>query len=175
MALAGTIAYDTIDGVLVERHVSIKSGFVGGQLSFAMNAAAKARNAGLTFPSDVGYEIFGGSNPLRFPDVSFISAERLSPDETSRTFFRIPPDIVAEVVSPSDRANEVESKALGWIAAGAQLVWVLFPGSQTIHVYRADGHDEILGPDDTLSGEGLLPGFEINVSELIPLEITLSG
>jgi Uma2 family endonuclease len=37
------------------------------------------------------------------------------------------PDLVVEVVSPSDRASEVSAKAATWLDAGVRLVWVADP------------------------------------------------
>jgi Uma2 family endonuclease len=169
-----SVAHDLIDGRLVERRVSVKSALIAGELNVALREAARATGAGRTFPSEAGYEIFGEPNPLKFADVSFVRAERITQEELQRTFLTIPPDIAAEVVSPSDRAYDVEAKARDWIAAGARLVWVLFPETQTVHVYRADGRDEILGPEDALTGEDVLPGFRVEVRELLPREISLA-
>ena len=171
---AGTVAYDVVDGITVDRRVSIRSGLVAGELNIALAAAARATSAGRTFPSDVGYAIFEPPHRIKFPDVSFVRAERLSADELHKTFFEIAPDIAAEVVSPSDRAADVESKAQDWINAGTRLVWVLFPDTQSVHVHRLDGPAAILGPADTLRGDGILPGFEFPVSALMPLEIPLT-
>jgi Uma2 family endonuclease len=166
------VVHDVIDGRRVERRVSVRSALIAGELNVALREAARATGAGRTFPSDAGYEIFGEPNPLKFADVSFVRAERLTQEELRRTFLQVPPDIAAEVVSPSDRAYDVEAKARDWIRAGARLVWVLFPETQTVHVYRADGRDEILGPEDTLTGEDVLPGFRAEVRDLLPGELS---
>ena len=45
------------------------------------------------------------------------------------------PDLVVEVISPSDWHDEVNAKLNEWLEAGAQMVWVIDPVQQTIHAY----------------------------------------
>jgi Uma2 family endonuclease len=71
-----------------------------------------------------------------------------------------------EVVSPGDTAGEVEEKVQMWLAHGASLVWVIYPATRTVTVYRRDGSATALHDDDLLDGEGVLPSFSFAVSRL---------
>jgi Uma2 family endonuclease len=48
------------------------------------------------------------------------------------------------------------------------LVWVIYPHSRTVMVYRDDGSVSLLRETDELSGEDIIPGFRCPVRELFP-------
>jgi Uma2 family endonuclease len=81
-------------------------------------------------------------------------------------YFPGPPDLAVEVVSPSDRAADVQQKVQAWLQHGAQLVWVVEPKSQTISIYRPDGSATVLQSSATLEGDPVLPGFRYDVRRL---------
>ncbi len=80
----------------------------------------------------------------------------------------IAPDIVAEVVSPHEDAENVETKIREYFAAGVRLVWVAYPLTRTVHIYRPDGSAAVLDERGTISGEDVLPGLEIPVASIFP-------
>jgi len=47
-----------------------------------------------------------------------------------------------------------------------RLVWVVDSEKRTARVYRADGSEALLGTNETLDGEGVLPGFRCPLAEL---------
>ncbi len=102
---------------------------------------------------------------VRAPDFAFTRQER-APKERSRQFSRVVPDLVLEVLSPTDTPEAVQDKIQEWLEAGVQVVWVADPEQRTITVYRADGSIETLTENDTLTGEPVLPGFRLPVSEV---------
>jgi Putative restriction endonuclease len=52
--------------------------------------------------------------------------------------------------------------------AGGRLVWVIYPESRTVSVYRGDGSASRLHEDAVLSGEDVIPGFRCEVGSLFP-------
>ena len=105
---------------------------------------------------------------VRKPDVSFIRAGRLPGDVLPSGFVRIAPDLAVEVVSPNDLAPELDEKLEDYQKAGVRLVWVIYPESRTVSVYRGDGSASRLHQDDVLSGEDVIPGFRCEVGSLFP-------
>ena len=49
---------------------------------------------------------------------------------------------------------------------GVRLGWLIDPKNRKVYVYRANGETEILQNPEKLSGEDVLVGFELNVSEI---------
>ena len=100
------------------------------------------------------------------PDTAFIRKERLSPDLPDEGFCPIAPDLVVEVLSPSESLATAQEKAREWLAGGATLVWLIDPKRRVVEVWRREGLMRTLGDDETLSGEEVLPGFAFPVREL---------
>ncbi len=69
------------------------------------------------------------------------------------------PDLVVEILSPGDRPGEVLGKVADWLSAGTRLVWVVDPERRLARVYRAEGAEAIVTPDQVLQGEDVVPGF----------------
>jgi Uma2 family endonuclease len=71
-----------------------------------------------------------------------------------------------EVVSPSDTFSDVMKKAQSYIAAGVRLVWVVDPETKQAHVFRPGKAMVTLAAQEALSGEDVLPGFALPLTEI---------
>ena len=80
------------------------------------------------------------------------------------------PDLAVEIVSPSNSVKELRRKAAIYLQNGTQLVWIVMPGKNSVEVCRMkDGAGmtrEIVESTGTLSGEQVLPGFELGLPRL---------
>ena len=116
--------------------------------------------------AETGFLLRRDPDTVRAPDLAFTCTERLPPrPETG--FSDIIPDLVVEVVSPSDRASEVTKKALVWLRAGVRLVWVIDPEAEVVTIHRdGDVIGLLQGPDAMLSGEDVLPGFTARIADI---------
>ncbi|MCS7208548.1 MAG: Uma2 family endonuclease [Fimbriimonadales bacterium] len=122
---------------------------------------------GEVFGAETGFTIQhpDGTETVLAPDIAFIAKERL-PDDLPDTFWRIPPDLVVEIRSESESRSDMQKKIALWLEGGARLVWYVDPFRQQVGVHRADGTSQTLGVSDTLSGEEVLPGFELPVRRI---------
>jgi len=120
------------------------------------------RGLGVVFSAETGFVIqhADGTESVLAPDMAYIAAERI-PDALPEGFWRIPPDLVVGIRSRSESQREVAQKTAMWLEAGVQLVWNVDPYRQLVSVHRANGTAQTLRLDDTLSGEDVLPGFEL--------------
>ncbi|MCH8311162.1 MAG: Uma2 family endonuclease [Chloroflexi bacterium] len=76
------------------------------------------------------------------------------------------PDLAVEVVSPSDTAAEVNAKVEEYLKAGTRLVWVVYPDSRSVMVYRSLREVELLREGDELDGRPVFEDFHVLVDEL---------
>jgi Uma2 family endonuclease len=97
--------------------------------------------------------------------VAFVRADRI-PSGGVKGFFQGAPDIVAEVVSPTDRASEVAGKVQEWLQAGCLMVWVIDPENQTVAVHRIRKEIAVLVTGDSLTGGDVLPEFSMPVAKV---------
>ena len=125
---------------------------------------------GKAFDSSTIFALPNGSR--RSPDVSWVKLERwedLTPKE-KRGFPPIAPDFVIELVSPSDLTNQryedLQAKMNEYLDNGVNLGWLIEPSAKTVEIYRPNKQVEILNNPPTLSGEDILPGFTLDLSEI---------
>ncbi|HEY3787327.1 MAG TPA: Uma2 family endonuclease [Urbifossiella sp.] len=159
---------ELVHGELREINVSKEASRISGRLYFALEAFVRMGHPGWVYPEGTSYRCFPDDpKGYRRADASFISIDRMPlatyEDEGHCT---TAPDLVVEVISPNDLAEELEEKREEWLAAGVKLVWIVSPTAKTIQVYRADGTSSLLRAADTLTAESVLPGFSCSVSEL---------
>jgi Uma2 family endonuclease len=111
-----------------------------------------------------GFVLQRHPDTLLGPDLSFVQAVHVPADESA--YPELAPDLVVEVVSPSQSGPSIEEKVAINLAAGVRLVWVIDPEQKTVHVHRPDGNQQRLSEEDVLDGEDVLPGFQLAVSQV---------
>lgn len=153
------------DGSLRERNMGMESDEISGAFLQYLREHVVPRGLGIVFGGGTGLQIHP-DRPKRIPraDAGFISASRLPGGRPVKGHLRAAPELVIEVVSPGDTVDEVETKVAEYLAAGVLIVWVAKPTSRTVDVWRSDGSFSRLTTADALSGEDVLPGFELPVS-----------
>ncbi len=105
---------------------------------------------------------------VRRPDLSIFLGERSKQFDLNQIPVPFAPDIAVEVLSASERAIDVNRKALDYLAAGTREVWLLDNTNGEIFV-QTDADIRLLRGKDILESP-LLPGFAPAVSDLqIPL------
>lgn len=121
---------------------------------------------GEVYAAETGFTIAQNPDTVRAPDVTFVAKERIPMEGEPRGFWVIAPDLVAEIISPSDRASDVQDKVTDYLTAGVRLVWLVDPQARTVTVYQSLHRIQILLAEETLTGEDVLPGFELPLSQL---------
>src|SRR6478609_9348662 len=121
--------YELIDGELKEKEVGFKSLWIAGKISERLNAHFFPRDA-VAAVEPMTY-CFGRSNHGRKPDVALVSLDKLPSREMPEGDLRVVPDLVVEVLSPSNSGFEIEVKLDEYLAAGIPLVWIVHPDRRT--------------------------------------------
>lgn len=142
-----------------------EQGEVTMNLAGPLHQHVRSNNLGVVYAAETGFKLESDPDTVRAPDVAFVRRERI--EETGRRAGYRPgaPDLVVEVLSPSDRTKQVEEKVEQWIETGAKLVWVVSPKMHTVRVYRSETDIVTLTEKDTLDGGDVVPGFEIKIAE----------
>ena len=150
--------------------MGLESSEIAARIIFLISLYLRDHPGGHVFGSDAGYTCFPDSpGKLRKPDVSLICSGRLPDNRAPRGYSAIAPDLVVEVVSPGDLAEEVEEKVAEYLSAGVPLVWVVYPPTRTVRVHRQKaspfGTVSDLMDADTLDGNPVLPDFSCQVRD----------
>jgi Uma2 family endonuclease len=140
---------------------------VSANLLGEMTPHVRRNRLGICGTAGSGVLLRRGPDTVRAPDVWFVRADR-APAEAADEFFPGSPDLAVEVLSPSDRFGPVVQKARDYLAAGTRLVWVIDPKGRTAAIFHADGSARLLGEEDALDGEDVLPGFSVTLRDLLP-------
>ena len=159
--------YELIEGVLNEMsppgtahgHTAMRAGAI-------LFNFVHQRDLGEVFAAETGFILSTNPDTVRAPDAAFVAAERLPTGDLPVGYLRLAPDLVVEVVSPSDTASELQSKVFTWLDAGCRLVWVVFPTTRSVTVYRSKENVRVLTEEDTLDGSPVFQGFRAEVREL---------
>jgi Uma2 family endonuclease len=136
-----------------------RHGRIAGRVFRYIDRHVEKQRLGVVYAAETGYVVARSPDTIKCPDVSFVRAERVASHDEDEYFES--PDLAVEVLSPSNRASDVEAKVATWLHAGARSVWVVRPGSRSISIFHDDGSVAEIGPDDVLSDESVLPGFAL--------------
>jgi Uma2 family endonuclease len=131
-------------------------------ISLLRSHAAK-NMLGKVISGEAGFVISRDPDTVRVPDVAFVRQDRQP--KLPEKYFPGAPDLAVEVISPTDRIEDVDDKTQQWLDAGTALVWVVWPRTRSVTVHRAGAEPRILHEQDAITGEEVLPGFQCPVAE----------
>jgi len=106
-----------------------------------------------------------GEHSARGADVCFFSYNRLPKNVPTPRVADVPPELVIEVRSPTDRMKAIAEKIDEYLEAGVDVVVLLEPAVQVATVFRKDADQRQLSSKDELSLPDVLPGFSVRVGQ----------
>lgn len=161
---------ELVDGELSEMPpAGLEHGDVGVGLTTELRNHVRPRRLGRVFGPDTGFRIFPDRHLAYAPDVSFVTAERIATVEDYTKMGRLAPDLVVEVVSPSDRSADVLDKVRNYLLAGVRLVWIVDPRKRSVTAYVPDREPRVYPEHDILDGGDVLPEFRLPVADIFDL------
>ncbi|MEG4560552.1 MULTISPECIES: Uma2 family endonuclease [unclassified Microcoleus] len=102
---------------------------------------------------------------VRRPDVAYLTAELVAQFGDVPTLPQSPP-LIAEIVSPTDIAEEIFLKAQEYLDSGCLEAWIVFPESRWILI-MTQTQKLTFNLGSTVSTQLVLPGFSVAVDELL--------
>jgi Uma2 family endonuclease len=151
--------------LIVREPPGYQHGLVAFAVATRIGEFVRANNLGVVVAAETGFKLFSNPDTVRAADAAYVSHQR-APIPPPLGYLELAPDLAVEVVSPSDRAGEIQAKVSDWLNAGSRLVWVIDPARKRTVVYRADGSVDLLANRDALSGEDVLPGFSCPLEDI---------
>ena len=118
---------------------------------------------GVVFDSSTCFQLPNGGT--RSPDVAWVSDDRWNAltKEQKQKFPPLAPDFVLELMSPSDRRQDLQEKMLEYQRSGVRLGWLINPSAQEIEIYSS-AQCVLLQSPTVVSGDPVLPGFTLDLS-----------
>ncbi|RRB04851.1 Uma2 family endonuclease [Larkinella rosea] len=152
--------------IIVMPNTGGKTGSLNSEINTDVTIWNRQKKNGRVFDSSTPFYLPDGST--RSPDVAWVHSERWNKltEREQEQFPPICPDFVIELVSATDSLKVAKSKMSDvWIANGCRLAWLIDPKTATTYIFRANGEIQIVsGFDKVLSGEEVLPGFELELA-----------
>ncbi len=159
--------YEVINGELFmsppprARHQRILMRLVDHLLAFL-----RLHQVGEVLVAPVGVHLPNHTVPLQ-PDIVFIGSERL--DIIDEDYIEGAPDLVMEILSPSDWLYDRREKMQVYQGAGIAEYWIVDPRTQTIEVYILERSTYLLAGQYNMgdvAASRTIPGFEVPVEHV---------
>ena len=151
-------------GVTLRNHMH---GEVAGNVVHLLKLwnAEQPRPRGRVSVGDSGFRLRQDPDLLVGPDVAYASAELAARTPRTPTFFDGPPVLAVEILSPSDKHEDIIAKIRLYLDAGV-VVWEVDPDFQTVRVHRPGQLAVSFNASQELSADPQLPGFRVAVAEI---------
>lgn len=154
-----------INGEIVEKLPTQLHAFIVSLLSLFLGNYLELNRIGWAL-TKASYQVPGDDfSPI--PDFSFV----LSEGRTLTTKGAAPymPELAVEIQSPDDSQSKMERKKDAYLVRGTKIVWLIYPTARRVDVFKPGEEKRELREGDTLTGDDLLPGLAINVSDLFEM------
>ena len=151
------VLHETVSVERIHARIAIR---IGGEF----DRHVRRHRLGQVGGSDGGVFIQRNPDTVREPDVYFVSSERLPLDDYSDGYLEVMPELVVEIVSPSDSDQDVRDKTAMWLGHGVSVVLEVRPETRAIAVHRPGAPAVTLTGDDVLEVDDVLPGFSLPLS-----------
>lgn len=162
--------YELVDGELVEMPgAGAEHVWIAFALAQLLNDFARQHHLGFAVPDGLAYVLRRNPDHVRIPDVSFVAGVDVTKEGLPKTYWEGSPTLAVEIVSPNDRAMEIDERVRDYLDSGSHQVWVLWPNRRAVSVHRPGADIRELGPEAILKGGNILPGFSVRVSELFEI------
>lgn len=139
-------------------------GGICGNIYFALRLWAMTHDSVVT-TNDAAVLTERDPDTVRGPDVGLIRKSRLPQGKLPVGALEVPPDLVVEIKSPSNRWPELHDKVGEYLNAGVAEAWLIDPDERAVIVYRADRSPRRFSQDDVLISPATLPDFSVAVAD----------
>lgn len=146
-----------------------RHGRLVNRIAWLLNKHVESQQLGVVFAAETGFRIASDPDTVLAPDVSFINQKRYAAIEDEIGYLPFAPDLVVEVLSPSDRFSRVEAKALAWLDAGCTLVLIVDPEEETLHSYRSRSQIQIFEKGEVVDCTAAVAGWTLSIAEVFQL------
>jgi Uma2 family endonuclease len=153
--------------IIIMEPVGGESGYVEGESLGQLHSWNRSYRKGLVFSPSTGFTLPSGA--VKSADAAWLRLETWAeiPLKDRKRFAHVSPDFIIEIRSETDSLTDLLEKMTEWIENGVRLGWLIDPKQKKSYIFRANGSvDEIDGFDKILTGENVLEGFELNLSDL---------
>ncbi len=156
---------ELVDGVLIEKVMAAQESLLALEIGRHLGNFVTGNELGVVLGADGMLRVLPGI--VRIPDICFIAWDRIPggvfPNDP---IAELVPNLAIEVMSPSNTRSEMARKLKDYFLSGVDLVWLIFPKTQSAEVYTAPDEKTKIARNGSLDGGDVLPGFTLSLKEL---------
>lgn len=157
--------FELVDGVLVEKAMGYRESVLAMVFIWHFQNYSRSHRRGMIAGPDGLLQLI--PKLVRGPDASFTFRDSVEGGKVpTAPVPLLVPDVVVEVMSPSNTRREMERKLGEYLSAGVRLIWYVYPEERVVDIYAASPTPRRLTAADTLDGGDVLPGFTLKLAEL---------
>lgn len=141
-------------------------GLIVANIVFILKTYTRGIGKGYVIGNDAGLITARDPDTVRGVDVMLFLDPQWPQGKVPSGYTDIPPDLTAEVRSPSQSWQEMKEKAEEYMEMGVPMVWIVDPASKRVTVFTPNGDPETLAMENEIEGGEALPGFRCKVAEM---------
>ena len=157
---------ELIDGrIMPMRPTGWRHGRIENLLGFELTLFVRQKQLGWVVVGEVGIYIRRDPDTIRAADVAFLSRKRVS-KEPAEGFLEVAPEVVIEVMSPTDRWQDLRKKIEDYFSIDVCQVWVIEPELRNVLVFDSPTQMRKFTEADHFEPDGVLKGLSLKVADL---------
>lgn len=164
----GDARVEILDGQIAEMAAAgVLHQIIISNVNFPIEAYIRQNPIGSVFVDGLIFLMYSDEAGLKesfIPDLSFVRNDNFPADLDITKPHPGVPNLAVEVISPNDKAADIQEKIRIYLEKGTEEVWVAYPelGSQSLHQYRRGSSTVRIyqEPDDVIDASAFFPGLE---------------
>jgi Uma2 family endonuclease len=137
------------------------------RLVAALHPYVEENNLGEIYTAESGFILQPEPDlTVRAPDVAFVRKDRIPPADQQQGFWPLAPDLVIEIISPSESAESIQEKVQDYLTAGTRLIWLVYPRLRSVVEYRSPSQIRQYNLAETLDAGDVILGFHLRMQTL---------
>lgn len=141
-------------------------GKAASRIGISIGHSVYEAHLGEVYAAETGFIVRRDPDTVLAPDFAFVRNERLAEVDQRPGFCTGAPDLLVEVISPSDSYTRVLDKALTWLAAGASVVFIVDPDARIVTRFRSPTDITTYTEHDVIDAGDVVPGWSMPVARI---------
>lgn len=163
----GEKRYEVTDGELVElTPPGFGHGRIEMRLGRLLSEHVERNDLGEVVIGEAFFRLEASGRTGRAADVAFVRKERIPPDLDELRAFPGAPDLAIEIVSPSDRPDDLHRKVQDYLGAGARGVLLVYFTIRRLVLWLPSGQTVTVAPGGELDLEAIVPGLRLKADDV---------
>lgn len=140
-----------------------RHGQICSNIAFLLRSFVADHEIGHILINDSGVITERDPDTVRGADIAFYSFSQVPKGPMPEGLLDVAPEVVFEVLSPTDRWSDVQIKVAEYLEVGVRAVCVVDDDTRSIHTFSPDQTMKVFKSKDDFSLPHILEGFQVNV------------